>query len=62
MENKNKVTRIENAQVDIFEGVSKKGNPYKAIDITVNGEKIRVGFVDAYKELALVRAGVIRYE
>lgn len=61
MENKKRI-RIENAQVEIVEETSKKGFPYKAIDLRVNGQIIRIGFVDAYKELAFIRAGVIKYE
>lgn len=54
----NKVMAKINGIVTVEECVSKKGNPYKAIFITVNGSKVQIGFVNAYTELDLLKAGV----
>lgn len=52
-----KVVKV-NGTVTVEEGISKKGNPFKAVYVTVNGTKVLVGFVNAYVELALIKAGV----
>lgn len=54
----NKVMAKINGIVTVEECVSKKGNSYKAIFITVNGSKVQIGFVNAYTELDLLKAGV----
>lgn len=54
----NKVIAKFNGNVTVEECVSRKGTPYKAVFIVVNGEKVQIGFVNVYTELAFVRAGV----
>ena len=59
MENKVvKVVKVNGAVVTVEECTSKKGNSYRAIFIHVNGAKIQVGFVNAFTELDLLKAGV----
>lgn len=53
----NEVVKV-NGTVTVEKVISKKGNPFKAVYVTVNGKKVQVGFVNAYVELALIKAGV----
>lgn len=52
------VAKIENSTVKVVERTSKKGVPYYAIVAVVNGKEVQIGFVNAYTEVALSRAGV----
>lgn len=54
----NKVVAKVNGVVSIEECVSKKGNAYKAVFVTVNGRKIQVGFLNAFMEAYFMIAGI----
>lgn len=56
--NEKVVAKIENATLKVVEKTSKKGVPYYSIVAVVNGKEVQVGFVNAYTEVALCRAGV----
>lgn len=58
MENKEKiVAKAENCTVQVVERVSKKGNPYKVVEVVHNGKIARVGFMDNNAELSMIHAG-----
>lgn len=58
MANQNVVV-LKGAEVRVVTAVSQKGNAYKAFECEVNGKVIRLGFVSAQNELALLKAGVV---
>lgn len=54
----NKVVKVDGV-VTVETLISKKTkNEYKAVFVTVNGRKVQVGFVNAFVELNLMKAGV----
>ena len=56
MEDK-KVVKV-NGYVTVETATSKKGNEYKAVYVTIGDKHIQLGFVNAFTELALIKAGV----
>lgn len=49
---------LKGAEVRVISAVSSKGNAYKAFEVEVNGKVMRLGFVSAQHELALIKAGI----
>lgn len=49
---------IPNVKVFIKSQVSQGGKPYKVVVMVVNGKEVNLGFVNAYTELSLLKAGV----
>lgn len=50
--------RVENCAIKVVERTAKSGKPYSVVVAVVNGKDVQLGFVNAYTELALVKAGV----
>lgn len=47
-----------NGTVTIEERVSKQGNVYQAVFVTMGDKKVQVGFLNAQTTLAFIRAGL----
>ena len=54
-----KMEVLFSGEFEIVEAVSKKGNKYKALYITVDGAKKMLCFVDNVMELKLYRYGIL---
>lgn len=52
------VAKVDNVTMKVVEKESKGGKPYTAVIAVINGKEVQVGFVNAFTEVALSRAGV----